>query len=98
MTNSLREGYTAICKYKEIITMSMLRRSRRRGMVIGAAAASRANKRTAAQPAPAAAAPAPSAPSTDDAIEQVKKLAELRDQGILTEAEFDAKKKQLLGI
>ncbi len=79
--------------------MSMLRRSRRRGMIIGAAAASsRANKRAAAagtQPVPAA---APSAPATDDAIEQIKKLAELRDQGILTEAEFDAKKKQLLGL
>lgn len=79
--------------------MSMLRRSRRRGMVIGAAvASSRANKRAAqaaqAKPAPAA----PAMPSGDDAIEQVKKLAELRDQGILTDAEFDAKKKQLLGL
>lgn len=81
--------------------MSMLRRSRRRGMVIGAAAASsRANKRAAqAVPAPQpVAAAAPSSPNTDTAIEQVKKLAELRDQGILTEAEFDAKKKQLLGL
>ena len=80
--------------------MSMLRRSRRRGMVIGAAvASSRANKRAAqaapAQPIPAAASVAPSG---DDAIEQVKKLAELRDQGILTDAEFEAKKKQLLGL
>lgn len=78
--------------------MSMLRRSRRRGMVIGAAvASSRANKQAAAaqaaQPAPVAA-----DPSTDDAIDQVKKLAELRDQGILTDAEFEAKKKQLLGL
>jgi hypothetical protein len=30
--------------------------------------------------------------------DEIKKLAELRDQGILTEEEFTAKKKQLLGI
>ena len=81
--------------------MSMLRRSRRRGMIIGAAAASsRANKRAAqAAPAPQATpAAAPAASSTDDAIAQIKKLAELRDQGILTDAEFDTKKKQLLGL
>lgn len=32
------------------------------------------------------------------AIDQVKQLAELRDQGIITAEEFDAKKKQLLGL
>lgn len=75
--------------------MSMLRRSRRRGMVMGAAMASSRNKRAAAQPAPAA----PAQPTTaDDSIEQIKKLAELRDQGILTDTEFEAKKKQLLGL
>jgi putative oligomerization/nucleic acid binding protein len=42
-----------------------------------------------------AATPAPVAP---DPTEQIKNLAELRDQGILTEEEFTAKKKQLLGI
>lgn len=37
--------------------------------------------------------------SNDDALyEQLRKLAELKDQGILTQEEFDAKKKQLLGI
>lgn len=75
--------------------MNMLRRSRRRGMIIGAAAAtSRANKQAAPASTPAAA----SAPATDDAVEQIKKFAELRDQGILTDAEFEAKKKQLLGL
>ena len=39
--------------------------------------------------------PAPVAP---DPTEQIRNLAELRDQGILTEDEFTAKKKQLLGI
>jgi hypothetical protein len=41
-------------------------------------------------------APAPS--PEDQAIEQLQKLAQLRDQGILTPEEFTAKKKQLLGI
>jgi hypothetical protein len=56
-------------------------------------------------PAPAAAAPvaeAPAAPAagglTDELIDQLKKLGELRDAGILTDEEFQAKKSQLLGI
>jgi hypothetical protein len=35
---------------------------------------------------------------SQDPIEQVKRLAELRDQGLLTEEEFQTKKKQLLGL
>ena len=74
------------------------RSARRRGMVMGAAmASSRSRKQQAAAPAPAQAAPAPSAPS-DTIVEQIKQLAELRDQGILTEEEFSSKKKKLLGI
>ncbi len=74
------------------------RSARRRGMVMGAAlASSRSRKQQAAAPAPAQAAPAPSAPS-DTTVEQIKQLAELRDQGILTEEEFSSKKKKLLGI
>ncbi|MNB67242.1 hypothetical protein D3C81_309200 [compost metagenome] len=33
-----------------------------------------------------------------DVVDQIKRLAELRDQGILTEEEFSAKKQKLLGI
>jgi len=44
------------------------------------------------QPAPAAA-PAPS-----DMTAQLTQLAQLKDAGILTEEEFEAKKKQILGI
>ena len=40
--------------------------------------------------------PAPAAPSADDLIEQLQKLGALRDQGILTEAEFTAQKAKLL--
>jgi hypothetical protein len=46
----------------------------------------------AAAPAPVAAAPPPSA----NIPEQIKKLAELRDMGVLTADEFEAKKKELL--
>lgn len=43
-----------------------------------------------------AAAPAP-APA-DDMTAELQQLAQLKDQGILTQEEFDAKKKQILGI
>ena len=34
----------------------------------------------------------------DDTTAQLQQLAALKDQGILTQEEFDAKKKQILGI
>ncbi len=37
-------------------------------------------------------------PEEDDYIAQLERLAELKDQGILTEEEFEAKKKQLLDL
>jgi hypothetical protein len=37
-------------------------------------------------------------PAAADATAQIKQIAELHDQGILTDEEFAAKKKQLLGI
>lgn len=43
-------------------------------------------------PAPAAAA----APSSDELINKLKELAELKNQGILTEEEFDAQKAKIL--
>ena len=49
----------------------------------------------------AAAAPPPAAPAAEpaeDPILVIQKLAALRDQGILTEEEFTAKKAQLLGL
>lgn len=38
------------------------------------------------------------APAQDDTTAQLQQLAQLKDQGILTPEEFDAKKKQILGI
>ncbi len=37
-------------------------------------------------------------PAQDDDVAELQKLAQLKDQGILTQEEFDAKKKQILGI
>jgi len=44
--------------------------------------------------------PQPSAPTgglSADAVARLKELAELRDQGILTDAEFEEQKRALLG-
>ena len=46
--------------------------------------------------AAAAPAPAPAAPAADP-IEQLKELAELKEQGILTDEEFAAQKAKILG-
>ncbi|UTT61547.1 SHOCT domain-containing protein [Microcella humidisoli] len=52
----------------------------------------------AAAPAPApAAAPAPPANDMGAKLEQLKQLGELRDAGILTPEEFEAKKAVILG-
>ena len=48
-------------------------------------------------PTPAVAAPA-GAPAADDVTAQLTQLKALVDQGILTQEEFEAKKRQLLGI
>ena len=41
-------------------------------------------------------APPPAAPSTDDMLEQLQKLGELKEAGVLTEAEFQAQKAKIL--
>ena len=48
----------------------------------------------AAPPPPPEAAPA--APAEDDKFEQLKQLGELKDSGVLTEAEFEAQKAKIL--
>ncbi len=47
-------------------------------------------------PAPAPP-PPPAAPGTDGVIAQLKDLAALKEQGILTDAEFEAQKARILG-
>jgi hypothetical protein len=41
---------------------------------------------------------AQAAPDESDYMAEIHQLAQLRDQGILTPEEFEAKKKQLLGV
>ena len=56
-----------------------------------------AQQKAAAQPAPAPEAAAPeAAPDSDDLINKLKELANLKDQGILTEAEFADQKAKIL--
>jgi len=47
--------------------------------------------------APPAEAPAAAPLSTDDMLEQLKKLGELKEAGVLTDAEFQASKAKILG-
>jgi hypothetical protein len=58
-----------------------------------------ANKRAEAQAqqAPPEPAPAPPAAAAPDPIEQLTKLAALKDSGALTEEEFEAQKAKILG-
>jgi membrane protease subunit (stomatin/prohibitin family) len=38
------------------------------------------------------------APAAPDYMAEIEQLSQLKAQGVITEAEFDAKKKQILGI
>ncbi len=71
------------------------RRGRRRGLIVGAAVGRRAAERNNANDEPAAAAPVDSG---TDQIAQLEQLAALKEKGILTEEEFAAKKKEILGL
>lgn len=72
-------------------TAASNRVSRRQAQRWGAQEAAQQQEYQAAQPTPAQ-------PATDPAVAQLEQLAQLRDQGILTPEEFDAKKKQILGL
>jgi len=65
-----------------------------------AAAAQTQDAPPAPAPADEAAAPEAAAPEaiTSEQIETLKQLAALKDQGILTEEEFSAKKAEILGL
>ena len=54
-------------------------------------------EQTAPSPQAAPPPPAAAAPPAADPIEQLKELAELKSQGILTEEEFAAQKARILG-
>ena len=60
-----------------------------------------AEQDTAQQPQPQPPQPAPAAQPAENAMDQklaqLKELASLRDQGVLSEAEFEAQKQRVLG-
>jgi len=59
----------------------------------------RTSRRMADTQAPQQAAPPPAAAAAPpDDMAQIQQLATMKDQGLLTEEEFQAKKKQILGI
>jgi len=50
------------------------------------------------EPEPQYQAPPPPPPAEPDYAEELTKLAALREQGIIDDSEFEAKKKQILGL
>ena len=50
------------------------------------------------QEQPAEAMPSPAAPAEPGYVGELERLSQLRDQGVITDQDFEAKKKQLLGI
>ena len=54
------------------------------------------SNRSTIEPPPQYAQPAPAPAAAPDPIEQLTKLAELKNQGILTDAEFQAQKAEIL--
>jgi hypothetical protein len=70
------------------------RRGRRRGLIVGAAIGSAAARRGQSNDQ----ASNDSVVPQDNSMAELEKLAELHSQGILTDEEFQAKKKQLLGL
>jgi adenosylmethionine-8-amino-7-oxononanoate aminotransferase len=57
-----------------------------------------AQQAAAQAPPPQAAAAAPSAPAEPDYMAELEKLSQLKNAGVITEDEFQAKKAQILGI
>jgi hypothetical protein len=57
------------------------------------------NQHPPATPAPQPAAPAQAATAPEESyLDELERLADLRDRGIITSEDFEAKKKQLLGL
>jgi hypothetical protein len=76
---------------------TMARMQRRRSFVQDRLGAKEDFSSRQQQPAQAAASAPPAAPEPEY-VGELERLAQLRQQGILTDEEFEAKKKQILGI
>jgi succinate dehydrogenase/fumarate reductase flavoprotein subunit len=66
--------------------------------VSGRVARRQAAKYADEQPAAAPPPPAPAAPGADDQLAELKKLAEMQEQGLLTPEEFAAMKAKIIGM
>ena len=82
----------------------LLRGMARTAAVVGTATAVSGNvsrrqaRRNSGDDAAPQAQPSPQTPtSTGDQFDQLEKLGKLKDEGVLTQAEFDQQKKQILG-
>lgn len=73
-----------------------VRRVRRRSLVAGAAVGAAVAHNRSNNNAPQE--EYEEAPAQPDQTEELKKLADLHTQGVITDQEFEAKKKQILGI
>jgi ribosomal protein L12E/L44/L45/RPP1/RPP2 len=62
-----------------------------------AAISAESGQAASAAPAPAAQ-PAPSPAPSESYLDELEKLADLRDRGVISPEDYEAKKKQLLGI
>lgn len=71
------------------------RQARRRGLVVGMAAGSAMSNRNNKQQGGD---DSQSQPAQSDMAAQLEELQNLKNQGVITQEEFDAKKKQILGI
>ena len=65
---------------------------------MGAKSAQKGQAQQAAAAPPPAAEAAPPTPAEPDPAAEIQKYAALKDQGLITEEEFAAKKKAILGI
>jgi hypothetical protein len=72
------------------------RLAERRAAKAGGAPQDQAPPEQAQDQAPPEPAPAQATSSTDDQLSELKQLGELHDQGVLTDEEFEAKKKEVL--
>jgi hypothetical protein len=70
------------------------RRGRRRGLIVGAAVGSAAARRNANNQQDDSS----SGDGSMDQMAELEKLGQLKKDGILTDEEFQAKKKQILGL
>ena len=77
---------------------TMARMQRRRSFVQDKMGARQDFERAGEEPEAAPAAAPPPAPAADDYTAELEKLAKLKDEGVITPEDFEAKKKQLLGI